>query len=161
MARIGTPTAASALLDRLAQTPEGDYKEELSKRISSLSNHDSWPLLLDTMMQASDTTVVRAAGTALSGMADTPILDEVIARYDTASTAAEAERLAQLVRNIQSSKATESLLSLAGSASAPPQDDLQKAAISALAKIGDAPSVSYLLQRLEASPPGKVRRFST
>jgi hypothetical protein len=155
LARIGTPSAASGLLDRLSQTPEGTYKEELSKRISSVSNHESWPLLLDTMMQASDTTVVRAAGTALSGMADAPVLDEVIARYDAAATEAEAERLAQLVRNVRSPKATESLLSLAGNASAPPQDGLQEAAITALATIGNAPSVSYLLQRLEASPPGE------
>ncbi len=155
LARIGTPTAAGALLDRLAQAPEGAYKEELSKRISTLSNHDSWPLLLDTMMQASDTTVVRAASTALAGMADTAILDEVIARYDAAATDADTGRLAQLVRNIQSPKATESLLALAGPASAPPQDGLQEAAIAALAKVGDAQSVSYLLQRLEASPPGQ------
>lgn len=155
LARIGTPTAAGALLDRLSQTQEGAYKEELGKRVSTVSNHDSWPLLLDTMMQGNDSAVVRAAGTALSRMADAPIVDEVIARYGAASTPAEAERLAQLVRNMQSPKATESLLSLAGHPSALPQDSLQSAAIEALAKIGDAPSVNYLLQRLEASPPGQ------
>jgi HEAT repeat protein len=155
LARIGTPTAASALLDRLAETKEGLYKEELSKRVASISNHDSWPVLLDTMMQAGDTTVVRAATTSLSMMADAPVIDEVIARYDAASTDAEVERLTQLVRNIHSPQAAEPLLSLAGPASAPPQDTLQEAAIEALAKIGDAPSVSYLLRRLEASPPGE------
>ncbi len=155
LARIGTPTATSALLDRLAETKEGPYKEELSRRVASISNHDSWPVLLDTMMQAGDTTVVRAAATSLSMMADAPVIDEVIARYDAASTDAEVERLTQLVRNIHSPKATEPLLSLAGHASAPPQDTLQEAAIEALAKIGDAPSVSYLLRRLEASPPGE------
>jgi HEAT repeat protein len=155
LARIGTPTATIALLDRLAETKEGPYKEELSKRAASISNHESWPVLLDTMMQAGDTTVVRAAATSLSMMADAPVIDEVIARYDAASTDAEVERLTQLVRNIQSPKATESLLSLAGPASAPPQDTLQEAAIEALAKIGDAPSVSHLLRRLEACPPGE------
>jgi HEAT repeat protein len=155
LARIGTPTATSALLDRLAETKEGPYKEELSKRVSSISNHDSWPLLLDTMMQAGDTTVVRAAGASLSMMADAPVIDEVIARYDAASTETEVDRLIQLVRNIHSPKATEPLLSLAGPVSATPQDSLQEAAIEALAKIGDAPSVSYLLRRLEASPPGE------
>ena len=155
LARIGTPTATSALLDRLAETKEGLYKEELSKRVASITNHESWPLLLDTMMQAGDTTVVRAAGTSLSMMADAPVIDEIIARYDAASTDTEVERLTQLVRNIRSPRATESLLSLAGHASAAPQDSLQDAAIEALAKIGDAPSVSYLLRRLEASPPGE------
>jgi hypothetical protein len=129
LARIGTPTATSALLDRLAETKEGPYKEELSKRIASISNHDSWPVLLDTMMQAGDTTVVRAAATSLSMMADAPVIDEVIARYDAASTDAEVERLTQLVRNIHSPKAAEPLLSLAGHVSAAPQDTLQEAAI--------------------------------
>jgi HEAT repeat protein len=155
LARIGTPTATSALLDRLSQTKEGTYKEELGKRVSSIRNHDSWPLLLDAMVQAGDTGVVRAATASLSMMADAPILDEVIARYDTATTNMEIERLAQLVRNIQSPKATESLLSLAGHVSSAPQDSLQQAAIEALGKVGDAQSVSYLLRRLEASPPGE------
>jgi len=155
LARIGTPTATSALLDRLAETKEGDYKEELGKRVSSISNHESWPLLLDTMMQAGDTTIVRAAGTSLSMMADAAVIDEVIARYDSASSETEVERLTQLVRNIRSPKATESLLSLAGHPSSAPQDSLQEASIEALAKIGDAQSVSYLLRRLEASPPGE------
>ncbi len=155
LARIGTPTATSALLDRLAETKEGLYKEELSKRIASISNHDSWPVLLDTMMQTGDTTVGRAAATSLSMMADAPVIDEVIARYDAASTDAEVERLTQLVRNIRSPQAVEPLLSLAGPVTAPPQDTLQEAAIEGLAKIGDAPSVSYLLRRLEASPPGE------
>jgi HEAT repeat protein len=155
LARIGTPTATSALLDRLAETKEGLYKEELSKRIASISNHDSWPLLLDTMMQTGDTTVARAAGTSLSMMADAPVIDEVIARYDAASTDVEVERLTQLVRNIRSPQAAEPLLSLAGPVSAAPQDTLQEAAIEALARVGDAPSVSYLLRRLEASPPGE------
>ncbi len=155
LARIGTPAATSALLDRLAETKEGSYKEELSKRAASISNHDSWPVLLDTMMQADDTTVARATATSLSMMADAPIIDELIARYDAASTDAEVERLTRLVRNIHSPKATEPLLSLAGPTSTPPQDTLQEAAIEALAKIGDAPSVSHLLRRLEASPPGE------
>ncbi len=155
LARIGTPTATSALLDRLAETKEGLYKEEMSKRVESISNHDSWPLLLDTMMQTGDTTVARAAGASLSMMADTPVIDEVIARYDAASTDVEVDRLTQLVRNIHSPKAAQSLLSLAGPVSAAPQDTLQEAAIEALAKIGDAASVSYLLRRLESSPPGE------
>jgi HEAT repeat protein len=155
LARIGTPLAAGTLLDRLAQTTDGSYKEELCKRVASIGNHDSWTFLLDTMIQATDSTVVRAAGTSLSAMADAPILDEVTARYDSATTEAEVDRLAQVVRNIRSPKATATLLSLAGDPSVPPQDGLQEAAIEALAKVGDAQSVSYLLRRLEACAPGQ------
>jgi HEAT repeat protein len=155
MARIGTPTAAAALLDTVAQTEDGPYKEELGRRIAGISNHDSWPLLLDTMTQTDDATVSRAALASLSQMADTPVLDEIIARYETATTEAEMEQLARLVRNIQSSQATDALLSLAGDVKSTPQDSLQQAAIQALAKVGDAAAVSYLLQRLEASTPGE------
>jgi hypothetical protein len=155
LARIGTLAATGALLDQLAQTGEGAYKEELSKRISIISNHDSWPLLLDIMMEAQDAAVVRAAGASLSGLADAPILDEVIARYATASTEGEIDRLAQLIRTIRSPAASASLLSLAGPASSPPRDSLQDAALEALARIGNAECVSHLFQRLEASPPGQ------
>ncbi len=155
LARIGTPTAAAALLDTVAETEDGSYKEELSRRIAGISNHDSWPLLLDTMTQTSDPTIARATLASLSKMADTPVLDEIIARYETAATEAEMEQLAQLVRNIQSSQAAEALLSLAGDVKSTPQDSLQQAAIEALAKVADTQSVSYLLQRLEASAPGE------
>jgi len=155
LARIGTPMATTALLDRLAQTKAGSYKEQLCQRISNLSNHDSWPLLLDAVVRTDDTAVVRAAGASLSGMADAPVLDAVISRYEKATTDTEILRLADLIRNVRSPKATESLLSLAGPVSAPSQDLLQDAAIEALARVGDAQCVSYLLRRLEASAPGE------
>ncbi len=155
LARIGTPMAATALLDTLAQTKEGSFKEELGRRVSGISNHDSWPVLLDSMVQTGDATVARATGSALARMADTPVIDEIVARYDAAATEAEIERLAQLVHNIQSPKATDALLSLAGDVTAAPQDSLQQAAIDALAKVGDAQCVSHLLQRLETAAPGE------
>jgi HEAT repeat protein len=155
LARIGTPTATSALLDALAQTKEGPYKEELGKRVSGISNHDSWPVLLDSIMQSGDATVLRAAGAALARMADTPILDAIVANYEAATTDEMLQRLTQLVGNIQSPKATEALLALAGDTSSPPQDDLQRAALDALARIGDPQAVSHLLRRLEAAAPGE------
>ncbi len=86
--------------------------------------------------------VHRAAGASLSRMADTPVLDEIVARYDAALTEEEAARLAQLVRNISSPQASESLRALAGDVSSPALDGLQQAAIEALANVGDAPSVN-------------------
>ncbi|MBN2129811.1 MAG: HEAT repeat domain-containing protein [Sedimentisphaerales bacterium] len=155
LARMGTPVAASALLDTLAQTEDGEYKEELAKRISGITNHDSWPVLLDTLLETDDATVVRAAGASLSKMADAPILDEIAARFEAGVTESETERLAQLVSSITSPKAAESLLSLAGKASAPIQDSLQRAAVAALGKIGTPESVGYLLRKLESSSPGQ------
>ncbi|HSV98956.1 MAG TPA: hypothetical protein VLI39_02205 [Sedimentisphaerales bacterium] len=155
LARIGTPLATSALLDTLAQTKEGTYKEELGRRLSAITNHDSWPVLLDTMTQTGDATVARAASVSLARMADTPVLDEIAARYEAATTEVEMERLAQLVRNIQSPAATDGLLSLAGHVASTPQDSLQQAAVDALANVGDAQCLSHLMQRLEATTPGE------
>ena len=159
LARIGTPAATSALLDTLAQTKEGPYKEQLAKRTSNISNHDSWPVLLDTLQDTTDAAVLRAASVSLSKMADRPVVDEIVARYDAATTEEEATRLAQMVGNINSPAASESLLALAGSVSSVPQDALQTAAIDALANVGDAQCVSYLLRKLEASPPGEETRL--
>jgi HEAT repeat protein len=155
LARIGTPMATSALLDALAQTKEGVYKEELGKRVSNITNHDSWPVLLDSVLQTGDATVVRAAGAALSRMADTPVVDAITAYYESAASEVEVERLTQLVSSIQSPKATEALLALAGDTSSVAQDALQRAAIDALARIGDPQCVSHLLRRLEAASPGE------
>jgi len=155
LARIGTPMATSALLDTLAQTKEGAYKEELGRKLSAIANHDSWPVLLDTMTQTGDATVARAASVSLARMADTPVLDEIIARYETAATETETQRLAQLVGSIQSPDATDALLSLAGDVTSTPQDGLQKAAVDALANVGDAQCLSHLMKRLEATTPGE------
>lgn len=155
LAQIGTPSAAAALLDTLEQTEEGPYKEQLAKRVSNISNHDSWPLLLDAIQDTQDPTIQRAAATSLARMADTAIVDELVARYDAATTPEEADQLAQIISNISSSEASASLRTLAGDISSQPQDSLETAAIEALAKIGDPQSVNYLLQKLEASSPGE------
>jgi HEAT repeat protein len=155
LARIGTPLATTALLDTLSQTKEGLYKEELGRRIAGIHNHESWPILLDTALQTGDQTVVRAAGTALSQMADTPVVDGMIARYEAATTEEEISRLTRMLGNIRSPKATDALLSLAGPVNSPPIDGLAEAAVEALAKVGDPRAVSHLIQRLEASPPGE------
>jgi HEAT repeat protein len=93
----------------------------------------------------------------LPRMADTPVVDAIVANYDAATTEEMVQRLTQLVSNIQSPKATEALLALAGHTTAAPQDGLQRAALDALARIGDPQSVSYLLRRLEASAPARAR----
>jgi len=155
LARIGTPTAATALLDTLEQIKDGPYKEQLAKYASSISNHDSWPVLLDMVQETKDPTVQRAAATSLANMADTPVIDEIVARYNAAETKEEQERLAQVVSNVDSPEASASLQTLAGDVSSPPQDTMQRAAIEAMANTGDPQSVSYLMQKLEASPPGE------
>jgi len=155
LARIGTPGAATVLLDTLEQVKDGPYKEQLAKRASSISNHDSWPVLLDAIQDTQDPTVQRAAAASLTGMADTAVVDEIVARYDAAQTQEEADLLAQTLGNIDSPEAGASLRALAGDVSVPAQDGLQAAAIAALAEIGDPQSVNYLLQRLEASAPGQ------
>ncbi|UCD52109.1 MAG: HEAT repeat domain-containing protein [Phycisphaerales bacterium] len=159
LARIGTPAAAAALLDTLEQVQDGPYKEQLAKRTSNISNHDSWPLLLDAVQASEDRAVQRAAATSLGRMADTAVVDEIVARYDAASTPEEADLLVQVVSNISSSKASAALRNLAGSVSSTTLDSLQQAALEAMAAIGDTQSVNYLLQRLESSPPGRGSRL--
>lgn len=154
LARIGTPTATAALLDTLSQIKDGPYKEQIAKTASNITNHDSWPLLLDALQDTKDATVQRAAAASLSKMADTPVLDEIIARYDAALTEEDAARLAQLVSNISSPSANASLRALADSVSSAASDSLQQAAIDALANVADAQSVSFLLNKLEAASPG-------
>ncbi|RPJ32361.1 MAG: HEAT repeat domain-containing protein, partial [Planctomycetaceae bacterium] len=155
LARIGSPLATSTLLETLTQIKEGQYKEELAKRVAGINNHESWPVLLDNVLTTADSTVLRAAGEALARMADTPILDELIARFDGATDVRDTERIAQLIGNIHSSRATDSLISLAGDVASAPQDALARAAVEALGKTGDPQAISYLLRKLEATPPGE------
>ena len=155
LARIGTPAAAATLLDTLAQLEDGPYKEQLAKRTSNIANHESWPILLDAVQAGADRAVQRAAATSLGRMADTAVIDEIVARYDAATTPEAADLLAQMMSNINSPTAGEALRKLAGSVSSTTLDSLQQAAIQAMAAIGDTQSVNYLLERLEASPPGQ------
>lgn len=155
LARIGTPTASGVLLESVAQTTDGAYKNQLVKEASNIRNHDSWPTLLNALQDAIDPGVQRAAEASLAQIADKPVVDEIVARYDAAATEEEADRLAKLVGNISSPAAGEALLALAGKVSSAPRDSLEAAAIEALANIGDAQSVGYLLSKLEATPPGE------
>jgi hypothetical protein len=155
LARIGSPLTTSTLLDTLAQIKEGHYKEELGKRIAGISNHESWPVLLDRILNTPDATVLRAAGDSLSRMADTPVIDELLARVDGATNERDIERITQVISNIRSPKATDSLISLAGDVTSAPEDALARAAVEGLGKIGDPQAVSYLMRKLEATPPGE------
>jgi hypothetical protein len=155
LARIGTPLATETLLDTLAKVKEGQYKEQLGKRVATINNHESWPVLLDKVLNTEDSTVLRAAGDALSRMADTPVVDELIARFDGAADDRDIERIANIISNIRSSGATDALIALAGDVASAPQDALSRAAIEGLSKIGDPQAISYLMRKLEAAPPGQ------
>ena len=155
LARIGTPTATSTLLDTLEAIKEGQFKEEIGKRVAGISNHESWPVLLEKILETGDSTVLRAASGSLSRMADAPIVDELLARYDGATSERDIQRITQAISDIRSSKATESLLELAGDVASSPQDPLQRAAVDALGKTGDPQAISYLLRKLEAALPGE------
>ncbi len=155
LARMGTPMASSVLLDTLGLIEDGWYKEQMAKETSNIADHDSWPTLLNALQDTTDASVLRAASTALAKMADKPVVDEIVARYEAATTDEEADRLAQMLGNISSPAASESLLALAGSVSSVPQDSLEKAAVNALANVGDTSCVNYLLRKLEATPPGE------
>ena len=155
LARIGTPLATETLLDTLANIKESPYKEQLGKRVAAISNHESWPVLLDKILSTDDSTVARAAGEALSRMADTPVVDELLARFDGATDERDLDRISSIISNIRSSGATDALIALAGDIASTPQDALSRAAIEGLANIGDPQAVSYLMRRLEAAPPGQ------
>lgn len=155
LARIGTPSAAGMLLNTLEQVEEGPYKEQLAKQMATINNHESWPVLMDAFLESADATIQRAASTSLAGMADTAIVDEIVALYDAATTEEQMTQLASLISNINSPKASASLLALAGDIASAPQDALQAATIEALAHIGDPQCVSYLFQKLEAASPGE------
>jgi HEAT repeat protein len=155
LARIGTPAATQSLLDLLGRMPDGLQKEQIAQKLATIRNHDSWPILLDAVQTSEDAIVRRVASTSLSQMADAPIVDELVTRYDASATVDEAEEWARTVANISSSKATESLLTLARQVPSNPEDPLDQAVLSAIAKVGDAQCISYLLTRLEASEPGE------
>jgi HEAT repeat protein len=155
LARIGTPAATQSLLDALAQIGDGTYKEQIARCVSNITNHESWPLLLDTMQATEDAAVRRAASTSLARMADTPIVDELVARYDAATTIEEAADLAHTMSSINSSAAARSLLALGRQVPSTPEDELDRSVMAAIANVGTAECVSFLLSRLESCDSGE------
>jgi hypothetical protein len=156
LARIGTPAATQALLDALAKLGDSVYKEQIARKAACVANHDSWPALMEAVQTSQDSIVQRAAGAALAQMADAPIVDELVARYDSAATVDEAATWANTISRISATKATESLLTLARRAPSFSQDPLDQAVLRAVANVGDAQCVDYLLSRIEASQPGET-----
>lgn len=155
LARIGSPLATTTLLETLASIKEGPYKEQIAKRVANINNHESWPVLLDNVLNTADATVLRAAGSALSRMADAPVVDELLARLDAAGSDQDVERIANVISHISSSAATDALIALAGDVASAPQTAVQRAAIEGLGNIGDPQAVSYLMRKLEAASPGE------
>jgi hypothetical protein len=155
LARIGTPAATCSLLDALSRMADGRYKEQVAKRVSNISNQDSWPNLMEAIQTTEDPAVRRAAGASLARMADAPIVSELMARYDASTTPEEAADWARTVGSISSAKASDSLLTLARQVPSNPQDVMDQSILDAVANVGDARCVNYLLSRLEACAPGE------
>jgi hypothetical protein len=107
------------------------------------------------MQTTEDASVRRSVSASLSRMADAPIVDELIARYDAAATVDEAADLARVVGSISSSKATNSLLALARQIPSRPEDPLDQSILDAIANVGDPQCVSFLLTKLEGCGPGE------
>lgn len=82
LATIGSPTATAELVIILSGTPDGSFKEELTREVSSIQNYQSWPVLLDSIVQTEDAAVLRAASSALATVADSEVVDEIVRLYD-------------------------------------------------------------------------------
>lgn len=197
LATIGSPTATAGLVAVLSGTPDGAFKEELTKEVSSIQNYQSWQVLLDSIVKTGDAAVLRAASSALATVADSEVIDEIVRLYaelevetksqgssekpteieivvaedhlgsqvegeDTECTECDPKtesvqnRLASVIKNIQNTEAVDALVHYAGEIDSAPANPVEKAAIDALTKIGTPEIVSYLLDRLENTPPDQT-----
>lgn len=153
LARIGTPSAVKALLQALATLPDGDLKEEVAHLAAGITGHKTARALLETLAASSDPTVLRAAQSALSQIADSDIIREISTRYETSVNKEEKTHLVNILAYAQNSDAVDALMNLASQRVGGTNAALADAAIRGLANIGTGPAVSFLVQQFEAMSP--------
>ena len=156
LARLGSPQAIQTLYDALGRLQDGDWKEEICRLASGVTNRESANVLMEILKSTQDQSLIRASEYALGHMADIAIVSAFAKDYDANSDADIKERILNLVRNIHSRDAESALNDLAGPSASPPSDPLARAALEGLSHIGTATATDNLLQRLEAAPPDRT-----
>ncbi len=106
--------------------------------------------LLKDYLKQTDESAVPAARYLLSRM-DNPGLLETLRQSYAGSTAADREKIRELVAALSSPVFEKGLIEMAGPAEHPPQDELAWPALQGLANMGTATATDQLLERIEKS----------
>jgi HEAT repeat protein len=156
---LSTPEAMAELLTAIQGAEPGSLKRELSDALASFNNPELAPFLLSLLGTSQEREIAAAVQQALGKSANDAVLQAVVQRYQTSTSASEQDNLIAAVRQMQNATCVEGLLSILSQQpviSSP--DPLGLAAMDTLGIIGSLNAVSNLFSYLgslddEASSP--------
>lgn len=150
LARSGSPAEIDMLLDQLRQETDPRRRQTLRTALSSISNLAAAQHLITRLAEVADEDAILGLERALSVMADESVVRSLAAAYETVPEA-RAPRITRVVESVLHDAAVPALAALVADPAIPATDELSKAALKALARLGTPYAAATLARRLDSA----------
>lgn len=146
-----TPETAADLITRIQTTPSGRARRQFSSALASVNNRALATLFLDVLATSQERDIVFPVLRALANSADTPLLNQVVQRYQGSNSMTERQNLVDAIRHMQNAACVEGLLAIIDQQRVLSSvDPLVLAAVDTLGAIGSQEALSPLFTRLQS-----------
>lgn len=155
LAGLGTPEAAVELVASIQAAQPGAGRRELSAALGCFNSPATAQLFFGLLGTSEDREVLAGAEKALSNMADTPIIHEILQRYEASNSPGERDNLLAALRHMQTTNCVPALLDIVNQQKViSSTDPLGLAAVDTLGIIGSTVAVSNLFTHLANAREG-------
>lgn len=149
LAGLGTPEAAVELVAAIQGAAHGVGKRELSAALGTFNSPGTAQLFLGLLGTSEDREVLAGAEKALSNVADAPVVQDILQRYEASNSSTERENLLAALRHMQTASCVPALLDIVNQQKViSTTDPIGLAAVDTLGIIGNAVAVSNLFAHL-------------
>jgi len=153
LAATGTPEAVRPLFETLRTMPAGEQRNELVHIAGSVTNPAAAAALAEIWLTAdADQPAERAASESLARVIDADGLRQLRAACERRSASVADSRFVDFVRRICSPAAESAVADWTGAEGRAPGTDLEKAAWSAMSRIGTGSAADRLIERADTVP---------
>lgn len=150
LVELGSPQAVEELMSFVVSLPDGDLKEEVVRRSSSITNRESMPTVLAHLVETQDSGVLRMSREIFGRLVDPESIQTLLDDYDSSSDQITRERLAVSVSYISNEIAVPVLMQIMSAPDTSATDGMVRASAQALRQIGTAPAVDALIERINS-----------
>ena len=149
LSALSTPEAATDVLAAIGAAQAGLPKRQLAEALANFKSPELAELFLGLLGTSQEREIVYASQRALANSADTPLLNQVVQRYEASNSATERDNLTAAIREMQNTNCVEGLLSILNQQRVVSSTDpLGLAAVDTLGIIGSPGAVSNLFTHL-------------
>lgn len=151
LARIGTSTAVTALLDAANAEPDPEQRANMAEILSTITNREARSVLISALQSTRHSEIARALTHALAKSGSAEMVDALIDAHGLSRDPHSRLRLGITLGSIDNPGASSELMRVAGPPTRPLSGPLAAFALDALARIGTHESADFLLKGLEAA----------